>query len=44
MNNMYCTYENKTYRVKAHDKKIVIISRSKQKGYDKYIDVLGRRT
>lgn len=42
MNNMYCAYENKTYRVKARNKKIVIISRSKQEGYDKYIDVLGK--
>ncbi|MDE7222304.1 MAG: hypothetical protein K2O34_00815 [Acetatifactor sp.] len=42
MSNMYCNYKNGRYRAKVCDKKIIIISKKKQDGYDKYIDILGK--
>lgn len=42
MNNMYCNYKNKKYKVKIRDKKLLMISKIKQEGFNNYIDVLGR--
>lgn len=42
MSNMYCRYKNEKYIAHIHDKKITIISKIKQEGFDNYVDVLGK--
>ncbi len=39
---MYCNYKNKKYKAKIQDKKLLIISKIKEEGFNNYIDVLGR--